>query len=337
MEKIVIDSLKNITAKTRPDQIKLLQENAKYLMYKCIMKDKPAIELTLEEMHEEQASWAIDSMIHGLQRLEEVTGEQKVLYDVYSADECTDDAEQGDVKLWYLPAKGGQSDKPFILSLAGGAYTCVCSLIESFPTAVRFNELGYPVFVLTYRVLQDKLFPKPLEDIAKAIRYIQKNKDIFELKNDTYIVNGYSAGANAAVLWGTEDKGYGKYGLPCPRALFAIYPCISSKYQNPEMKNWFLSMMFGQEYDMETVKEYDLPNIFTDKYPPCYIVHAKDDFMVPPENSIQLKLLLDQHHIEGELELVEQGGHGFGDGSGTDAEGWIDRAAAFEERLSMKQ
>lgn len=321
----------NITAKTKPSEIEDLNNNAKYLMYKCVMRDKPAVDLTFDEMHEDQPSWNIESMISGAKRLAEIAGRQKVLYDVYEPEECEDDPEKEDVKVWFMPAKKNAPDKPFILSVSGGAYTCVCSLVESFPSAAQFNELGYNVFVLTYRVSQDKLFPKPLEDIAAAVRFIQNNKRTFGLSRDEYIVNGFSAGGNAAVLWGTEKKGYGQYGLSRPEALFAIYPCISSEYINTQTKDWFLSMMFGSEYDMEKVKEYDLPNIFTDQYPASYIVQAKDDAEVPVENSVQLKKLLDKHHIKAELEVAEKGGHGFGDGAGTDAEGWTRRAIAFVE------
>ena len=41
----------------------------------------------------------------------------------------------------------------------------VSNLLESYPTARALNELGYNVFVLTYRIDNtDGLFPKPMED-----------------------------------------------------------------------------------------------------------------------------------------------------------------------------
>ena len=52
------------------------------------------------------------------------------------------------------------------------------------------------------------------------------------------------------------------------------------------------------------------------------------------QKSMELKKLLDEHHISVELELIERGGHGWGDGSGTMAAGWPDRAAAFAEQLT---
>ena len=215
------------------------------------------------------------------------------MYDVYSPEECGDDPDKRDVKLFYLPADEQPSDKPFMLLLSGGGYNCVCSMVESFPTAVRLNQLGYNCFALNYRVQKNRqelepVLPKPEEDIAAALRFISKNQDQFGQKNMEYVIAG---------------------------------------------KEWFLAMMFGAGFRMETVKSYDIPETFTPAYPPCYIVHAKDDPAVPVQNSIELKALLDGAGIPSVLELIETGGHGWGDGSGTAAAGWPDRAAAFVETL----
>lgn len=321
-----------ITADTRPAEIEVLRPFSKYLMYKCVPIDKPAVEMTFAEMQKDQPTWDTDSMIRGMEHLCEVAAAQKVMYDVYTPEECTDDPEKQDVKLFFLPAKHQPSDKPFVLLISGGAYTCVCSIVESFPTAARFNELGYNTFVLNYRV-SDPVQPKPQEDVAAAIKYILSHKDTFGLKSDEYIVNGFSAGASVTVIWGTERNGWGKYGAPRPKALFAVYPAVSSEYLYEESKNFFLTIQFGKGYSLETVKSFDIPETLTDAYPPCYITHAKDDPVVPYRNSVELKRLLDEHGIPAQLELAEAGGHGWGDGSGTSAAGWPDRAAAFERTL----
>lgn len=326
--------MQKITANTKPAEIEVLKPFSKYLMYKCVPIDRPAVEMTFQEMHENQPTWDVNSMIRGMEHLCETAEKQQVMYDVYCPEECEDDPEKADVKVFFLPAKEQPSDKPFVILVAGGAYTCVCSIVESFPTAVRLNELGYNTFVLNYRVLEDSLLPKPQEDIAAALHLILGNREQFGIQNECYIVNGFSAGANVAVTWGTERNGWAKYSLPAPKALWPIYPAISSEYLYEEGKDWFLSVMFGKGYDMETVKSFDIPETFTDRYPPCYIVHAKDDSTVPCKNSIELKKLLDEHHIPANLELIEHGGHGWGDGSGTEAVGWPDRAAAFAEQLA---
>lgn len=325
--------MQKITADTRPADIEVLKPFLKFLMYKCVPVDKPAVEMTFQEMHENQPTWDVDSMIRGMEHLCEIAEKQQVMYDVYRPEECEDDSDKEDVKVFFLPAQEQPSDKPFVILVSGGAYTCVCSIVESFPTAARLNELGYNTFVLNYRVLQNPLLPKPQEDLAAALRMILKNKEQFGIQNESYIVNGFSAGASVVVTWGTEKNGWAKYGLPAPKMLWPIYSVISSEYLYEESKEWFLSTMFGTGYDMETVKSFDIPATITSQYPPCYIVHAKDDSTVSCENSIELEKLLKEYHIPAELELIEHGGHGWGDGSGTEASGWPDRAAAFAEQI----
>lgn len=339
--------MQEILANTKPSDIETLKPYLKYLMYKCVPADRPAVEMTYAEMHEDQPTWNVDSMIRGTKHLCEIAEKQQIMYDVYTQEECADDPEKEDVKLFFLPAAHTSAisadsesvgtsgkEKPFVILISGGAYTCVCSLVESFPTAARLNELGYNTFILNYRVLRDPLFPMPFQDIAAALRFILNNKAGFGITTNEYIVNGFSAGANLTSVWGSEKNGWKKYSLPRPKALWLIYPAISSDYLYEDGKDWFLSMMFGKDYDMETVRSYDIPDTFTPSYPPCYLVHAKDDPAVPYRNSVELKKLLDSHDIPAELELIEHGFHGWGDGSGTEAAGWPDRAAGFTESLA---
>jgi hypothetical protein len=54
---------------------------------------------------------------------------------------------------------------------AGGGYMGVCSAVEGYPVAARFNDLGYDVFLLTYRVSEKKIMPKPVDDLAAALKF----------------------------------------------------------------------------------------------------------------------------------------------------------------------
>ncbi len=322
------------TEKTVPAEIPALKQYADYLCYNCTPIDKPASQMTLAELHENQPSWDIESMKRGLTRLTEIAENGPCLYDVYTPDECLEQPAKKDVRIWFMPAKGSaKPDTPWIVSCSGGAYTCVCSLVESFPTAARFNELGYNVFVITYRVLQQELMPMPLDDLAAAIHFIQNNAEQFGLSTMNYIVNGFSAGANLTCLWGTQNKGWAHYGLPRPKALFPIYPVTTFDGMYEEGADFFLKVMFGENYDKKIAETYDVSHILTNSYPPCYLVHAQDDPVVPYKNSVLLKNLLDERKIPATLELVEHGKHGFGDGSGTDAANWVDRAAKWENSL----
>lgn len=51
------------------------------------------------------------------------------------------------MKVFFLPAKEQLSNKPFVILISGGAYTCVCSIVESFPTAALLDERYIPVML----------------------------------------------------------------------------------------------------------------------------------------------------------------------------------------------
>ena len=108
-----------ITPDTRPIEIENLKPFADYMMYKCVPQDKPAVEMTFAEMRQDQPTWNVDSMIRGMAHLSALAGKQKVMYDVYAPEECADDPEKRDVKVFFLPADRQPSDKPFVLLISG--------------------------------------------------------------------------------------------------------------------------------------------------------------------------------------------------------------------------
>ena len=319
-----------MNASTRLMDIPELTPFADYLMYEFTDAGRPATQMSVEELCANQPTWDADSMMRGLERLGRAAAGRRVLYDVYPGGE----GKKRDVKLFFLPVEGRPADRPFIICVSGGGYSCVCSAVESFPVAARLNELGYNVFALNYRVKVP--LPAPVEDLAAAVRFILGNRSEFGIEGDRYVVNGYSAGGSLITIYGTERNGWAKYGCPRPTALFPVYPAISTAPEfipNPQARLGFMSRMFGPGFEEALARSYDVPECMTDSYPPCYIVHAKDDPAVPVKHSLTLEKLLRDRGIPVRAEIVEAGGHGWGDGSGTAAAGWVDRAVRFLEEL----
>ena len=301
----------NITYDTRPVDIPALKPYSKWLLYCGETEGKQDVELTFRENQKSHSNRNAESMLQGMIYLEEQALQNNVLYSVYPETEWQESPEKEDVKLFFLPAEDRNTDKPFIICAAGGGYIRVCSMGESFPAAKQFHKLGYHVFVLNYRVLTKPVFPTVLDDMAAAIRFILENQNEFGLKNTEYILNGYSAGGNLVDAFGTEALGWKKYDLPAPAAIFSVYAPLAFR-------------------DGGDVRE-----MFTENYPPCFIIHAKDDPTVPYQNAVDLKQLCDKYHIPAQLELPEHGEHGWGDGRDTDAEGWTERAIAFLEVIRI--
>ena len=224
----------------------------------------------------------------------------------------------------------------------------VCNCLEGYPVAAHFNRLGYNVFVLNYRIGGKQLFPKPMEDLAQALKFIFSNKEQFGLLTDRYALGGFSAGGNLICIWGTEQNGYAHYNLPAPVVMFPIYPAINNAMINenisgdPLMKKIqemaskkYLKTMFGKNPDPSFMDSFNVDSSINERFPKCFIAANKDDEQISFQHSVRLKQLLDQFQIPAELMLGQRGGHGFGDGVGTDCEGWVEAAARFLEKYSQ--
>lgn len=283
--------------------------------------------------------WKPEEIFDTVEKLRKRTAEGRFIYPIYKKAEQADDRKKKDCHVAYFPAQAEREtakQRPYIIVCAGGAYCSVCNLLESYPVALKFNELGYHAFVLNYRVGNNGIMPKPMDDLAQAVSFIRKNKGKFGINAEHYIVCGFSAGGNLAGQWGTTAHGYKHYGLPKPDALFLAYPAVnSSLFKQDKNTEKFMVTMFGKNYSKEKRDSYDIDAQADKDFPPSYIVCCRDDDAVPCENSRELKKSLDLLQIDAQLEIAEKGGHGFGTGVGTDAEGWLERALAFYDLLQL--
>lgn len=282
----------------------------------------------------DDAVWDLGTLKLGLERLMENAARGTYLYPVYSPAEIADEPEKAHVNVIHFPPTADRGEKPFVIIAAGGAFLDVCSLGEAYPLSAQLNALGYHTFALTYRVGGMGLFPRPMEDLAAALRYLLSHREAFGLRSECYIVAGFSAGGTLTALWGTANHGCRAYGLPKPAALFPIYPAVSSSLFFPgEGAQAFCRTMWGENYTPETAREYDVLLHVDADYPPCYINCCKDDPLVPWQNGAALAAKLQEQGIPVLLKVGEYGGHGYSIGLGTDVEGWVSAATAFVEHL----
>lgn len=318
-----------------------LRKYKKYILYGGGMLYKVMSLASLDTMR--KALWNTDVIIEGLKYLHQKDQEGNILYFTYNGSERK--GSKKDVNLIHFKAPEHDNKKPYIIVAAGGAFTAVCSLMESYLSAKYFNQLGYDVFVLTYRVSgKGGALPNALEDLCSAVKYVIKNQNAFDVIGDNYIVCGFSAGGTLTAEWGTKTVGYAYYHLPRPLALLPIYSVTSNKYfiEDEEGKNiidprqvkWFMKNQFDiSEPDQAMLDKYEVIENVTEEYPPCYICCCEDDTTVPPKNSQFLYDKLREKDIPSVLHIFEHGGHGFGCGKDTDAKDWILEADKFIKSL----
>lgn len=255
-----------------------------------------------------------ESIIDGFNFVVDAAAEGQIYYDFYTEEERAADPTKEETGLIFIP---GEPDAPAAFLTSGGAFKSVCLFLEGFPVGNILHQAGYNVFILKYRVDPDNnhdINPSnpqekyANEDFGRALQYIFDNQDMFQVNMDGYSVWGFSAGGRTTFLWGLDnDYGYGHYGLPAPAAMVLVY------------SGWYDSQFEGQ---YGTV-------------PPTYFAWLPKDDVIGADNVNGIQQYIDflrgQGTTIGEHPYYEAK-HGFGEGRGTDAEGWIAEAAGFWEK-----
>ncbi|MBZ0295083.1 MAG: alpha/beta hydrolase [Anaerolineae bacterium] len=223
--------------------------------------------------------------------IDEVNDGETIFYDFYSAEQKQEDPTKEHTGLFFYR---GNPDAPFAVVSPGGGFSYVGSLHEGFPLAQRISELGFNAFVIRYRIGSERA---ATEDLAAAIDYIFRNAETLGVDTRDYSVWGGSAGARMAgniALNGVAA--YGGANLPKPVTAVIAYT--------------------GQ-------------STYSSDFAPAFITVAANDG-IANVNTVQRRVEnLENAGVEVEYRRYESAGHGFGLGTGTDAEGWVDLAVQF--------
>ena len=216
---------------------------------------------------------------------------------------------------------------PFAVICPGGAYQTVCSFIEGTPFARRLNEQGISAFIVYYRVRGKAQYPHPQEDLARAVREILSQAEKYHLDVENYSVWGSSAGGHLAASFGTENMGYHQYNLPKPRAIVLVYPVISM--DGALTHDQTHDNLLGKQATAAMEAFTSIEKNVTADYPPTYLWCGEADALVNPEHTRCMAAALKAAGVPFQCEIFPGVDHGVGPGTGTAAEGWIERAVEF--------
>ena len=213
----------------------------------------------------------------------------------------------------------------------GGGYGVIASGLEGYPIAEKLNEAGITAFVLKYRLPTTKgaefKHPVPLSDALRAIQWVRYHASEYKLDPKRIGIMGFSAGghlaASAGTLYSKYSFGTGGIAQVSSRPDFMClgYPVISTQ---KEIAHGCVRHPLTAGFSPEQLAEMSCELNVTAQTPPAFLLHAKDDKGVLPQNSMVMHEALKQQGIATELKLYEQGGHGFGLGrKGTDSAQWM--------------
>lgn len=215
---------------------------------------------------------------------------EKIFYNIYSSDEMKADPSKADTGIFVFKGKEGN---PFAIANAGGGFAYVGAMHDSFPHSLELCRAGYTAFALIYRP------DDPYNDLARAITFIQENSEILGVEKSNYSLWGGSAGARMAATLGN----------------LAYLRQLTGDADIPQA-----SAVIMQYTGYSSVSKYD---------PPTYNCVGSSDG-IAPWRTMQNRLdRLSAMGIPTEFHVYEGLGHGFGIGTGTVAEGWVNDAINF--------
>jgi len=264
---------------------------------------------------------------------QEIPNSKKVANEEYSR------IEPGNILIVYkvsrpsltiFPAPKEKATGAAVIICPGGGYSNLAMGYEGTEVAQRLNEAGISAFVLKYRIPNDSTMISkeigPLQDAQRALLLVRSRAAEWGIDNRRIGMMGFSAGGHLAATAGTHfQKNY--IGNPDhislrPDFMLLIYPVISFKTPIAHMGS--ANNLLGPNPTQEQIKEFSNELQVTDLTPPAFLVHAKDDNVVPYANSLVFAEALKNHHIPAKVFLYEQGGHGFGMTNNTSKQQWMD-------------
>jgi acetyl esterase/lipase len=240
-----------------------------------------------------------DIVVAALNRMiDEVKDGKTVFYDFYTGQQKQEDPSKEHTGLFFFRGKPGA---PFAIVCPGGGFSYVASLHEGFPLALEISKKKFNVFVIRYRTRSEQ---RATEDLAAAISFIFRNAETLGVSTEDYSLWGASAGArmvgNIAI---SGVAGYGGGKLPKPSIVVIAYTGQSS---------------------------------FSKDFPPTFITVSANDGIANVAVVDKRVENLRNAGVEVEYRRYRTAGHGFGLGTGTDAEGWLGHAMRFWEKHLSK-
>ena len=219
-------------------------------------------------------------------------GEQ-IFYSIYTEEEIIADPWKADTGLFFFKGKSGAK---FAICNAGGGFAYVGAMHDSFPHALELSKMGYNAFALIYRPGSQTA----CEDLARAIAFIHEHAEELEVDVTDYSLWGGSAGARMAAWLGSYGTAaFGEADYPHPAAVIMQYTGLGEAYGNE---------------------------------PSTYNCVGTNDGIASYRTMERRIAAIQANGTDAMIEVFPGLSHGFGLGTGTVADGWINNAVSFWER-----
>lgn len=214
-----------------------------------------------------------------------------------------------------------------MLVIPGGGY-CVCTPHEGELVAEEFYKRGMNAFVLTYTTditMSVPLKDQPLQDISRAVRFIRKRAEEYNISGKKLIVCGFSAGAHVAGTLAVHYEEISDVNTAYsnisnrPDGVILSYPVITAG----ELTHIYsIQTLLGKNPTQEELDYYSIEKQVKPSTPPCFIWQTEEDELVPVENSYLMAEALHKAKIPYAHYVFPKGFHGLSVANDDFFNGW---------------
>jgi acetyl esterase/lipase len=255
----------------------------------------------------------------------------------------------------YLPNEGEKF--PVIISIHGGAFMAGDKADGQLNPMLHGLKRGYAIVSINYRLSGEALFPKNINDVKAAIRWVKANAKQYGFDEDKIALWGGSAGGNLSALAGTsagvsglEDlsEGNASYSSKVQAVVDWFGPIdfllmdaqlreTGNGKPNHSEKDSPESKVLGAKITeiRQVVKQANPETYISADDPSFFIQHGTKDPLVPTQQSInfakKLRATLGEEKIK--IHLLENAGHG---GVQFDADENVNKVFEFLDRILKK-
>ncbi len=257
---------------------------------------------------------------------------------IWTAEAPTGDGKFQDAKVSITVHHPANPNGTAIIICPGGGYGGLVTGPEGHGIAGWLNKHGITGVVLEYRLPKGNS-AVPLLDAQRAIRLVRSKAGDWKCDPKKIGIMGFSAGGHLASTAGTKfDSGDEKAADPIektscrPDFMILIYPVISLGEKGHAGTR---TNLLGQNPSDEKIKLFSNELQVTAQTPPAFLAHAKDDKLVPPDNSRMFYDALKLNKVPAEYLELAQGGHGLNGYKGPSWDEWQEKSLKWLETMGF--
>lgn len=209
----------------------------------------------------------------------------------------------------YLPQNRNSQIKTIIL--VHGGFWLAGDKSEMTAIAKQFRDKGYASAAINYRLTrtsENNIHPAQVNDLGKAIEFIRSKSAEWDIAADDLALVGTSAGGHIALLYAYAHDANNRVktviALAGPTDLVSIE---NASPQQEQILRWFLGsdiksspFIYQQASPLFHVNAGSKPTL---------LLHGKLDELVPYDQSVKLKIKLDEFGVKNRLVTYENLGH----------------------------